>query len=354
MTNVRYTDCGLLNFASAGECKRCHKPLDAGGAGEGDAGWWRAEASADSDDTPRCGFCGYETAAQYCPRCKARITQPEASSFNAHGSPRGSGGGRAVRWLVVLAVVVAAGFGGYAYRHRVAYGPGAEFALAILDSEQFNEPVVVKAKKRVTLGQHIDGPSLAGPDRSDPVYVLKEHGLVEFGEPVTEERVTGTYAPLPPPTLFSRDDDDAPAPEPVEIKSTYYRSTVALTTSGRRLADDWEDTDDGAWLVPVASREFYRVDKVGEVEEEAGVETLDVEFSWNWVPNGVGEAFDVDGKVFHKLSEDARVSVLGYNWGSAKVYRAVAHFERRGGGAWRIVGMEKSENVNGKTELSDF
>jgi hypothetical protein len=343
MQNIRCAHCGLLNFASAGECKRCHSPLvEEAAAGESFGGG------------TRCGFCGLETEAAYCPRCKARVTQP-AATFDARGSSSpggGRAGGRALRWLVVLAVLAGAGFAAYSYRQHIWYGHGAEYALAIGEAEQFNEPLTVKAKKRIRLGQGTGGAVFKGPDRANAVFVLKERGLVEFGKVKTEERVVGTYT-MPPPPTFS--DSGGPAPESVEVKQQLNTTTAALTPSGEQVAGDWKDADDGAWLVPIGSREVYRVEKVGEVESAAGVETCDVEFSWRWRPNNVGEAFDTDGKFFaSQQDEDVRMAIEKFNWGTAKIYRAVAHFERRAGGKWNVVGIEKSDNIDKKTELSAF
>lgn len=312
MQNIRCAHCGLLNFASAGECKRCHAPLAEG-------------------------------------------AQP-SPAFDARGSsPRGAGaGGRALRWLAVLAVSAAAGFAAYSYRYHVWYGAHAEYALAIGGAERFNEPVSIKAKKRIALGQGLDGPSHGGRDRSDPVHVLRARGLVEFGATRTQERVVGTYTPPPSmhPGIFG--DNTAPAPEPFDIRRTYHTTDAALTPAGEQVAGAWGDADDGRWLVPIGSREVFAIVSVGEVEASAGVERRDVEFSWRWRPNGVGEAFDTDGKFYLSLSGDARNPVLQFNWGSAKVYRAVAHFERRPGGNWQVVGIEKSDDIDGDNELSAF
>lgn len=340
MQNIRCAHCGLLNFARAVECKRCREPL-------------AEAASAEEFGGARCGFCGFETDARYCPRCKAQVAAPPPT-FDARGSSPGGGGAgaRGLRWLAVLAVLAAAGFAAYTYRHHVWYGAHAEYALAIRASEQFNEPVSVMARKRIRLGQTTGGSLLQGPDRNDAVYVLKERGLVEFGKVKTEERVVGSYTTPRPPTLF---DSGGPSAAPVEIKQQFSTTAAVLTPSGEQVAGDWEDSGDGKWLVPVGSREVYRVEKVGEVESEAGVETRDVEFSWRWLPNSVGEAFDTDGKFFASpQDENVRMAVLKYNWGSTKLYRAVAHFERRAGGKWSVVGIEKSENIDKENELSAF
>ena len=298
----------------------------------------------------RCGFCGYETAGPYCLRCKARVTQA-ATRYEARGSSQrgGGSGGRALRRLVVLALLAAAGLAVYSYRYRIWYGPGAEYALAIGEAEQFNRPLSVSAKRSITRARDVLGVPTDATDGSDPVHVLKARGYVEFGSSRTEERVVGTRKPLRPLGLFG----NTPAPEPVQIKQTYTTSLAALTPSGEQVADGWEDSGD-TWRVPIGSRELYRVDSFGEVESAAGVEACAVEFSWRWRPNTVGEAFDTDGKVYASLPEGARAAVLKFNWGSAKVYRAVARLERRPGGPWRVVSIKRSEDVDEDNELSAF
>ncbi|HEX8116906.1 MAG TPA: hypothetical protein VF521_06515, partial [Pyrinomonadaceae bacterium] len=150
MENVRCAQCGLLNFASSGVCKRCRRPLD-------------------------------------------EMPAVEEPFFEARDSSQvgGRSGGRALRRLVVLALLAAAGFAAYTYRHRVWYGAGAEYALAIRESEQFKEQLTVKARKRVSTAQGV-GRVFNGPGQADPVYVLKARGLVEFGAARTEERVVGS------------------------------------------------------------------------------------------------------------------------------------------------------------------
>lgn len=306
MTNVRCAQCGLLNFADADTCKRCKEPVSA---------------------------------------------QAEAPDFETYAAPRreARSGGRALRWLVALALLAAAGYAAYSQRHRLWYGPDAEYALAIGDAEQFRTPLTVKARRRVT-SPNLGVPTVMAPAEPDAVFVLEARGLVSFGPVETESRVTGTvYAHS---NAGAGLGETPPPPQKIETKVNFDTTLARLTPEGE--AEGWEQADDGSWLVPVGTREVLRVVKVGEVEAAAGVETREVEFAWRWVPDGVGEAFDTAGKVYGTMSETAREAARGFNWSSAHAYRAVALLERGPGGRWLVRRIRKSEDFDEKTELSAF
>jgi len=295
-------------------------------------------------DNVRCAHCGFLNFADAgeCKRCKARIGV-ELPGFESYRAPRR----RALRWLVALALAAAAGYAVYAYRHRLWYGPEAPYAVAITDSEQFRAPLTVSAGQKVTAPNFTGGPTNRVEGSPDAVYVLEARGLVKFGPVSSAERVTGRV------TSHDLRDPEAP-PVMSEIKVRYDSARVELTPEGEEAAEAWEDAGDGTWLVPIGSREVFKVLKVGEVEAASGVETCEVEFSWRWVPNELGKAFDRNYVDFVMLPEAARGAVAALNWSTAHAYRATALLEREPGGEWRVRAIRRSENFDRKTELSAF
>ena len=352
MKSIRCGQCGLLNFAEAGDCKRCRATLDAADV--------QPEVHSHSVDTStgggaRCGFCGLETTAAYCPRCKARVASPlQAATYERVRRGGGVSRARALRWLVALVVLAAVGGGAYLFRYRIWYGTGATYALAIREAELFKAPLSVTVKKSVTAANPTGMPLLVGQAgsslaSSEPVYVLEARGLVQFGAVSTQERVVGTISSAAAYGYADSDRDSSP----IEIKRRYDSATAALTPQGQQEAAAWTDTGD-TWRVPIGTREVYRVEKVGDLKTAGGAETREVEFSWRWIPNPVGEAFDPGGKVFDTLPERARTAAEMQRWNSTNAYRAVAILERRAGGDWRVVEIRKSEHFDTKTELSAF
>ena len=303
----------------------------------------------------RCGFCGMETAAAYCPRCKARVApQPTAASYErARGGRSGGGsgasGGRALRRLIALALLCAVGGAVYHFRHRIMYGPDAPYVVAIRDAEQFKAPLTLTVKKSVTAADFGGGVQMMSPV-GEPVHILLARGLVQFGAPSTEERVVGTITGV----QASLNAVGAPTTE-VEMKQNYSTTTASLTPKGREAAaSGWTDTG-AAWGVPIGTRYFNRLVKVGEAKTDAaGVETREVEFSWRWTPNGVGEAFDPGAKFYPALPERAHAAAEAMRWSSLNSYRAVARLERRAGGDWRVAEIKSSEAFDKRKELSAF
>ena len=295
-----------------------------------------------------------ETAAAYCPRCKARVAPaPTRFSYGDRLDGGAASGRRALRWLVVFALLAAAGGALYFLRYQIWYGPNAVYALAIRDSAQFKAPLSLTAKKSVSApnfgGGQLVGLAGSALPSSEPVYVLEARGLVQFGAVSTEERVVGTVNSVSMPTSLGAQA----APAQIEMKQSYGSATAALTPKGRQEAATWADAGD-SWLVPIGAREVYRIEKVGDVKLVGGAETREVEFSWRWTPNGVGEAFDTNGSAFASLPERARTAAEVLRWSSANAYRAVARLERIAGGQWRVAEIKKSESFDRKTELSAF
>lgn len=294
-----------------------------------------------------------ETSAPYCPRCRARVApEPTRASYERRrggGGGGGASGGHAMRRLVVLALVAAACGAAYHYRYRVWFGRDAAYAVAIRDAEQFKAPLSLTIKKSVSVPQ-FGGVALAGAGgslmpSSEPIYVLEAGGFVQLGVVSTGERTVDTISSYAPASS---------SPTQVEVKQSYSSATASLTALGQKEAAAWTDAGD-AWRVPIGTRQVYEVEKVGEpATTAAGVETREVEFSWRWVPNDVGKAFDTNGSAFGPMNARARSVAELLGWSTSNLYRAVARLERRAGGDWRVAEIKKSEHFDRRKELSAF
>lgn len=262
----------------------------------------------------------------------------------------------------MLAALVGVGLGAYSYRYRIWYGKDAPYALLIRESEQFRKPVTVTVNRgslRIPTLIAGEAPVKAFGEGSSPAAcVLEARGLVLFGVNTTEEtRPSSSSFGFQFPDV-SRDSNVAvkvtPAPTPPDVVQRVDRVSITLTPQGQKESADWTESNASYWRIPIGEREVFKIEKAGEVRSEFGAEKLDVEFTWQWLPNGLGEAFDTDGSGVASLPDRARAAARELNWGSAKAYRAVARLERRAGGEWRVTDIRPSENIFRGKELSAF
>jgi hypothetical protein len=256
----------------------------------------------------------------------------------------------------VLAVLVGVGLGVYAYRYRIWYGKDTSYLLLIRDSGQFGKPLNVTVSKNPQRAAMPGGVNVASIYAEGSALVLESRGLVTFGVTTSQETRQMPQVAMPP--TFSVNPDGSvkvtAVPTSVSVTEQVSHVGVALTPEGQKEAANWTESDASQWRVPIGKREIVSVDKVGAVRSESGAEKLDVEFSWRWLPNALGEAFD-DGEAGLLVPHDrVRMAVNAIGWNSSKAYRAVAHLERQAGGEWSVVGIEKSANYIKETELSAF
>jgi hypothetical protein len=94
------------------------------------------------------------------------------------------------------------------------------------------------------------------------------------------------------------------------------------------------------WRVPIGTRQFIDVQKIHnwrDANENIPVNELEVEFTWRWVPNDFGSAFDTQNESFVNYPDT--VQRAAESWGvrmnteSAMLSRA---FFRREGNQWRL------------------
>lgn len=314
---------------------------------------------ASADDS--CSFCGHTTRSPFCPRCKARVAPvPSKASYNTRRRG-GSSGLQLLRRVIVLAVVVGVGVGVYVNRYRIWYGKDASYALLIRESEQFGKPVNVSVKRgplRNPLLIAGEAPVKAFGESSSPAAcVLEARGLVSFGINTTEETRPSSSSGFQFPDVSPGPNGTVkavPAPTPPDVLHKVNGVSITLTPQGEKEAAGWTESDASYWRAPIGEREVFGIEKVGEIRNESGAERLDIEFTWQWLPNSLGEAFDTDGPGVASLPHRARAAARELNWGSAKAYRARARLERRAGGEWCVIGIEKSENYVSAKEMSAF
>ena len=95
------------------------------------------------------------------------------------------------------------------------------------------------------------------------------------------------------------------------------------------------------WRVPIGTRQFLQVDQIHnwrDANEQIPVNELAVDFSWRWVPNEFGDAFDSGSETFRsfpdKVQESAaiwgvRMNTDGVMHSRAYLYRDKAQWQLR-------------------------
>lgn len=94
------------------------------------------------------------------------------------------------------------------------------------------------------------------------------------------------------------------------------------------------------WRVPIGTRQFLQVDQIHnwrDVNENIPVNEVVVDFSWRWVPNEFGDAFDTQSETFRSLPD--QVQRAAENWGvrmnTDGTMLSKAYF-RREGKQWQL------------------
>jgi len=72
------------------------------------------------------------------------------------------------------------------------------------------------------------------------------------------------------------------------------------------------------WRVPIGTREFLQVDQIHnwrDANENIPVNELAIDFSWRWLPNEFGDAFDSESQTYASFPDT--VQEAAKNWGVA-------------------------------------
>lgn len=100
------------------------------------------------------------------------------------------------------------------------------------------------------------------------------------------------------------------------------------------------------WRVPIGTREFLQVDQIHnwrDANENVRVNELVVDFSWKWVPNEFGDAFDSQSESFRSLPDD--VQKEAQNWGVRMNTEGPMHsraYLQREGKEWKLTVIQWS------------
>ena len=89
------------------------------------------------------------------------------------------------------------------------------------------------------------------------------------------------------------------------------------------------------WRVPIGTREFLQVDQIHnwrDANENIPVNELAVDFSWRWVPNELGDAFDTESATFKSFPDEVQRSagVWGVRMNTSAPMHSRAYFHREG------------------------
>lgn len=94
------------------------------------------------------------------------------------------------------------------------------------------------------------------------------------------------------------------------------------------------------WRVPMGTRQFLQVERIHnwkDANENIPVNELAVDFSWKWVPNEFGDAFDSQSDTFRSLPDTVQQSAMSWgvrmNTETSMLSRAYLH---RVGDKWQL------------------
>lgn len=89
------------------------------------------------------------------------------------------------------------------------------------------------------------------------------------------------------------------------------------------------------WRVPIGTREFLQVDQIHnyrDANENIPLNELAVDFSWRWVPNELGDAFDTESATFRSFPDEVQreAGVWGARMNTSAPMHSRAYFRREG------------------------
>lgn len=89
------------------------------------------------------------------------------------------------------------------------------------------------------------------------------------------------------------------------------------------------------WRVPIGTREFLQVDQIHnyrDANENIPVNELAIDFSWRWVPNELGDAFDSESATFRSYPDEVQrqAAVWGARMNTSAPMHSRAYLRREG------------------------
>ena len=89
------------------------------------------------------------------------------------------------------------------------------------------------------------------------------------------------------------------------------------------------------WRVPIGTREFLQVDQIHnyrDANENIPLNELAIDFSWRWVPNELGDAFDTESATFRSFPDEVQreAGVWGVRMNTSAPMHSRAYLHREG------------------------
>ena len=89
------------------------------------------------------------------------------------------------------------------------------------------------------------------------------------------------------------------------------------------------------WRVAIGTREFLQVDQIHnyrDANENIPVNELAIDFSWRWVPNEIGDAFDTESATFRSFPDEVQrqAGIWGARMNTSAPMHSRAYLQREG------------------------
>jgi len=89
------------------------------------------------------------------------------------------------------------------------------------------------------------------------------------------------------------------------------------------------------WRAPIGTREFLQVDQIHnyrDANENIPVNELAIDFSWRWVPNELGDAFDTESATFRSFPDEVQrqAGIWGARMNTSAPMHSRAYLRREG------------------------
>jgi hypothetical protein len=223
----------------------------------------------------------------------------------------------------------------------------AEAAAIIRDSEAFRRPKFVRVPRQITFKHGYS--STYGQEKP---FSISELAQVDAGVAILKLQRAITvdesiYGPgrgaLHQFVITPIDVDSAtlhvdtpPDPNDVQgmIDARYERPPT-------RYAGMSEVKRERGWRIEIGTRDFVQVDDVHnwrDANVEVPVNELAIDFTWRWMPNEAGDAFDSGSSTFESFPDSVQKAAQssGVRMNTTEPMHSRAYFRRDADGKWKL------------------
>jgi hypothetical protein len=219
-------------------------------------------------------------------------------------------------------------------------------AKLVRESAAFTRPKFAHIPRLITFQGYFSSPygtegvlSITDLARIDPtVAILKLSRNVNVSESIygpgrgAMHRIVVTPVGIDSASLLA---DEAPHLEDVQENIDAQEERPPMAAYG------WNRVQrEIGWRVPIGTRELLHVDRIHnwrDVNENIPVNEVAVDFTWRWVPNASGDAFDSESETFRSMPDSVQDAARSFgarmNTGAAMQSRA---YLRRDGDRWQL------------------